>query len=140
MYPHTPTKRPLSTFVCIEIQHDSMSRTTVALMLNFQIQNPLMDVSLHHKLDTQSWFLLSFTPFIRVVKSSRLPSKITAFLVSIGRLLCLAFFYEWHFLNKISLGWPLTLTTQPSTLKLSDNLALYDSLKGGHLFKTDSFF
>ena len=48
----TPTKRPLSTFVCIEIQHDSKSRTTVALMLNFEIQNPLMDISLHHKLDT----------------------------------------------------------------------------------------
>ena len=48
----TPTKRPLSTFVCIEIQHDSKSRTTVALMLNFKIQNPLMDISLHHKLDT----------------------------------------------------------------------------------------
>ena len=40
----------------------------------------------------------------------------------IGRLLCLAFLYGWHFLNiKISLDWPLTLTTQPSTSKLSDN-------------------
>ena len=49
----TPTKRPLSTIiVCIEIQHNSESRTTVALMLNFKIQNPLTDISLHHKLDT----------------------------------------------------------------------------------------
>ena len=51
----------------------------------------------------------------RVVKSSRLPVKIAAYLVSIGRLLCLAFLYGWRFLNKISLDWPLTLTTQPST-------------------------
>ena len=48
----TPTKRPLSTFVCVEIQHDSKSRTTVALMLNFKIQNPLTDIPLHCKLDT----------------------------------------------------------------------------------------
>ena len=79
--------------------------------LYFKIQNPLKDISLHRKLDTQSWFLLCFTPFIRVVKSSRLPAKIAAYLVSIGQLLCLAFLYRWRFLNKISLGWPLTLTT-----------------------------
>ena len=111
----TPTKRPLSTFVCIDIQHDSKSSTTVAVMLNFKIQNPLTDISLHRKLDTQSWFLLCFTPFIRVVKRSRLPAKIATYLVNISRLLCLAFLYGWRFLNKISLGWPLTLTTQPST-------------------------
>ena len=57
----------------------------------------------------------------RVVKSSPLPAKIAAYLFSIGRLLCLAFLYRWLFLNKISLDWPLTLTTQPSTSKLSDN-------------------
>ena len=59
----------------------------------------------------------------RVVKSSRLPVKIAAYLVSISRLLCLAFLYGWRFWNKISLDWPLTLTTQPSTCtsKLSDN-------------------
>ena len=33
----------------------------------------------------------------------------------------LAFLYGWCFLNKMSLDWPLTLTTQPSTSKLSDN-------------------
>ena len=48
----TPTKRSLSAFVCIEMQYDSESRTTVALVLNFKIQNPLTDLSLHHKLDT----------------------------------------------------------------------------------------
>ena len=48
----TPTKRPLSTIVCIEIQHNSESRTTLAVMLNFKIQIPLTDISLHHKLDT----------------------------------------------------------------------------------------
>ena len=56
----------------------------------------------------------------RVVKSSQLPAKIATYLVSIGQLLCLTFFYGWRFLNKISLDWPLTLTTQPSTSKLSD--------------------
>ena len=59
---------------------------------------------------------------IRVVKSSRLPEKMAAYLVSIDRLLCLAFVYSWRFfIKKISLGWLLTLTTQPSTSKLSDN-------------------
>ena len=57
----------------------------------------------------------------RVVKSSQLLAKIAAYLVSISLLLCLAFLYRWHFLNKISLDWPLTFTTQPSTSKLSDN-------------------
>ena len=31
------------------------------------------------------------------------------------------FFTDGTFLNKISLDWPLTLTTQPSTSNLSDN-------------------
>ena len=38
-----------------------------------------------------------------------------------GRLLCLAFLYVWRFLNRIPPDWPLTLTTQLSTSKLSDN-------------------
>ena len=54
-------------------------------------------------------------------KSSRLPSKIAAYLVRIGRVLCLAFLYRWCFLNKISLDWLFTLTTHPSTSKISDN-------------------
>ena len=57
----------------------------------------------------------------RVVKSSRLLEKIASYLVRIDRLLCLAFLYGWCFLNKISLEWPLTLTTQSSTSKLSDD-------------------
>ena len=57
----------------------------------------------------------------RIVKSSRLPAKIATCLVSIGQLLCLAFLYGWHFFKKKSLDWPLTLTTQLSTSKLSDN-------------------
>ena len=54
-------------------------------------------------------------------------AKIAAYLVSIGRLLCLPFLYGWRFLHKISLDWPLTLTTQPSTgnSKFSDNPVLY---------------
>ena len=43
--------------------------------------------------------------FSRVVKNSRLQAKIAAYLVSMGRLLCLAFVYGWRFLNKISLDW-----------------------------------
>ena len=58
--------------------------------------------------------------FSRFVKSSQLP-KIATYLGRIGRLLCLAFLYGWRFLNKISLDWLLTLTTRPSTSKLSDN-------------------
>ena len=62
------------------------------------------------------------TTRISVVKSSRLLVKITAYLVSIGWLLCLAFLYGWCFLKKIiSLDWLLTLTTWPSTSELSDN-------------------
>ena len=57
----------------------------------------------------------------RVVRSSLLLAKMAAYLVSIDQLLCLAFLYGWRFLNKISLNWLLTLTTQPSTSKLSDN-------------------
>ena len=57
----------------------------------------------------------------RVVKRSQLQAKIATYLVSIAKLLCLAFLYRWCFLNKISLDWPLTLATQPSTSKLSDN-------------------
>ena len=62
-------------------------------------------------------------PPLMVVKSSRLPAKIATYLVRISWLLCLAFLYRWRFLNKISPDWPLTLTTQPSTSKLSDNRA-----------------
>ena len=61
------------------------------------------------------------TSIHKVVKSSWLPAKISAFLVRISWPLCLAFLYGWHFLNKILLEWPLTLTTQLSTSKLSDN-------------------
>ena len=59
----------------------------------------------------------------RVVESSQLTAKIAAYLVSIGRLLCLAFLYGWHFLNKIYPDWLLTLTTKLFTSKLSDNPA-----------------
>ena len=38
--------------------------------------------------------------------------KIAAYLVSIGPLLCLALLYGWRFVHKISLDWPLSLTTQ----------------------------
>ena len=63
-------------------------------------------------------------------ESSRLPAKIATYSVSIGWLLCVAFLYRWRFLNKIhlSLDWPLTLTTQPSISKLSNNPDPVDSL------------
>ena len=51
------------------------------------------------------------TPMFRVVKSSQLLAKIAVYLVSIGRLLHLAFLYRWCFLNNIYVDWPLTLTT-----------------------------
>ena len=63
----------------------------------------------------------AFSSIFRVVESSQLVAKIAAYMFSISRLHCLAFLYRWRLLNKISLDWPLTLTTQPSTLKLSDN-------------------
>ena len=64
------------------------------------------------------------SPRSRIVKSSWLLPKIATYMYSVsnGRLLSLAFLYGWRFLNNISLDWPLTLTTQPSTSKLSDNL------------------
>ena len=58
---------------------------------------------------------------ISVVESGQLLVKITACLVSIGWLLCLAFLYGWRFFKKISLAWLLTLTTWPSPSKFSDN-------------------
>ena len=58
----------------------------------------------------------------RVFKISQLPAKITTYLVSIAQLLCSAFLNGRCFLNKISLDWLLTLTSQPSTSKLSDTL------------------
>ena len=61
---------------------------------------------------------------IGAVKSIRLPAKIAAYLVSIAWLLWSAFLYIWRFLDKISLDWPLTLTSQPSISNLSDNPAI----------------
>ena len=79
-------------------------------------------MSFHVQLDGKEHNCLGSTIMNRtIVKSSRLPVKIASYLVCIGRLLCLAFFYGWHFLNKISMDWPHALTTQPSTLKLFDN-------------------
>ena len=61
---------------------------------------------------------------IGAVKSIQLPAKIAAYLISIGRILWLAFLYIWCFFNKISLDWPLTLTSQPSISNLSDHPAV----------------
>ena len=85
---------------------------------NLKISNPKKSFDHHCHLKSGVSSLGS-----RVVKSSWLSAKIATYLVSIGQLhvLCLAFLYGWSFLNKISLDWPLTLTTQLSTLKLSDN-------------------
>ena len=77
-----------------------------------------------HKTYTRNLKKLPFR--CRVVKSSWLLPKIATYMYSVsnGRLLCLAFLYRWCFLNNKSLDWPLTLTTQPSTSKLSD-ITLY---------------
>ena len=61
----------------------------------------------------------------RAVNSSRLLVKFATYLVSIGRLLCLAFLYG-------CLDWLLTLTTQPSTCKLSDNPVSWDGVDVQH--------
>ena len=55
-------------------------------------------------------------------KSSRLPSKIAAYLVRIGRVLCLAFLYRWCFLNKISLDWTFTEKLTPLIQKFLTTL------------------
>ena len=68
-----------------------------------------------------------FKALIRVVRSSQMLAKIAAFLFSISWLLYLAFLYGWHFSNKISRDWLLTLTTQPSTLKPSHNPAQFQA-------------
>ena len=77
-----------------------------------------MDI-LKKELSNKSWLI--YRDGHRVVKSSRPLPKIATYLLSIGRLLCLAFLCGWHFLDKASLEWLLTLTTQPTTSKLSDN-------------------
>ena len=56
---------------------------------------------------------------VRVVKSSRLVAKIAAYLVSTGRLLCLAFLCGWRFLNKLSLDWLLSLTVKTDDITSS---------------------
>ena len=55
-------------------------------------------------LDSTSLMGTSPCAITQVVKSSWLPAKIAAYLVSIGWQLCLAFLYRWAFLNKISLN------------------------------------
>ena len=69
---------------------------------------------------TYKWMRFWF----RVVKSIRLPVKITTYLISIDWLFCLAFLYGWHFLNKISLDRPLTL--QCAKKVVSDSPGLVD--------------
>ena len=69
-----------------------------------------------------SWIThLASSWWIRHTSSKSWKSPPRVYLISIGWLLCLAFPYGWRFSNKISLDWLLTLATQPSTSKLSDN-------------------
>ena len=86
----------------------------------------LLDHPNQHSVLQQLLFIAQWsrTHLNRVVKSSWLPAKIAAYLVSIGQLFC--FHLRMALLNKISLDWPLTLTltlTQLSTSKLPDNPA-----------------
>ena len=72
-----------------------------------------------------SWHTYKWMRFwFRVVKSIRLPVKITTYLISIGWLFCLAFLYGWRFLNKISLDRLLTL--QCAKKVVSDSPGLLD--------------
>ena len=79
-------------------------------------KNPTILTHIH----TYKWMRFWF----RVVKSIRLPVKITTYLISIGWLFCLAFLYGWRFLNKISLDRPLTL--QCAKKVVSDSPGLVD--------------
>ena len=58
------------------------------------------------RINHEHWDLkdLSLEGYYRVVKSSWLLVKFTTYLVSIGKLLCLAFLCGWCFSNKISLA------------------------------------
>ena len=91
--------------------------------------HPIYSHRLHwggeHYLGLFFWFYLYLVDCIRVVKSSQLPAKIAAYLFSISQLLCLVFLYRLCRWNKICVDWPLTLTTQLSTSKLSDNPTVY---------------
>ena len=98
---------------------------TSALLLNISSSSFVGTCILWTNVMTSS--LLAY----RVVESSWLLAKIATYLVvSIGWLLCLAFLYGWRFLNKMSLDWLLTLITQPSTSKFSDNPEFTSSNKG----------
>ena len=107
----------------VELQHGGKTW----LYLGRCILNGCLDGLLDYaKLAITEWRICSllwnsYSRSSRVVKSSWLLTKITTYLVSISWLLCLAFLYGWHFLHKISLAWLLTLITQSSTSKLSDN-------------------
>ena len=48
------------------------------------------------------------------------------------------FFTDGIFLNKISLDWPLTLTTQLSTSKLSDNPVISDIVYNKTILKSSN--
>ena len=61
---------------------------------NFQVNVTWFFAFFYGVLD---WIVLILVWFDRVVKSSRLPAKIGAYLVSTDRLLCLAFLYGWRF-------------------------------------------
>ena len=94
-------------------------------IINF-LMNQLVENRRSKDFAQVSWWLSCYEcnrdmVITKVVKSSWLPAKIVpTWLVSAG-------YSAWHFstdgvfLNKISLDWPLTLTTQSSTSKLSDN-------------------
>ena len=99
----------------------TMGRLTIMTSISIMYVLTCKCQSVGHKSVEEVLKCGSLVVWNRVVKSSWLPAKIAAYLVSIDWLLCLAVLYIWRFLNKISLDWPLTLTTQPSTLKLSDN-------------------
>ena len=68
-------------------------------LLNLDLHPPWVDlhppwVDLHPPwVDLHPPWVDLHTPW--VVKSSHLPVKIAAYLISIGRLLCLAFLYRW---------------------------------------------
>ena len=119
------TKKGLRSVLWIELRNSHIEGHTITNRAILAPNTHIYTAEKQHKRLTSlpsiifKLYLNSAAP--RVVKSSPLLAKITTYLFSIGRLLCLAFLHRWHFLNKISLDWLLPLTTQPTTPKLSDN-------------------
>ena len=94
------------------IESVCINRVSILSGLNLQIMSGLSPETKQAVCNDE----VSVSVLSGLSKVDGLLAKIAAYLVSIGRLFFLAFLYGWCFSNKIPLEWPLTLTTQTSTL------------------------